>query len=226
MRVTPSPRATSCARPVKTSAGLPLGWWAISTSSSDPQPVPSSPESRKVSHGHENVATISERPPQLGHAINVRAMPRGGNSEQNRTGERWQVRKASDLESGPRYACCAAREKGLGFLRQKRERGTACGSPSQAFVVNAMAASAGRCKRWGQGTCAARVFTANLTAPVQLPRSLCLVKVPSEVRTSSVTRPLSTGRERCPSAVRSARIQPAIQSLNPRDAIAFRGAEV
>jgi hypothetical protein len=30
---------------------------------------------------------------------------------------------------------------------QKRERGTASGSPSQVFVVNAVAASAGRCQR-------------------------------------------------------------------------------
>jgi hypothetical protein len=35
----------------------------------------------------------------------------------------------------------------LGFLRHKRERGTAYGSPSQVFVVVAVAASAGRCQR-------------------------------------------------------------------------------
>ena len=37
--------------------------------------------------------------------------------------------------------------QGLGFLPQKRERGTDSGSPSQVFVVNAVAASAGRCQR-------------------------------------------------------------------------------
>src|SRR5208283_213125 len=37
--------------------------------------------------------------------------------------------------------------KGLRFLGQKRERGTASGSPSQVFVVFAVAASAGRCQR-------------------------------------------------------------------------------
>jgi len=36
--------------------------------------------------------------------------------------------------------------KGLRFLGQKRERGTASGSPSQVFVVFAVAASAGRCQ--------------------------------------------------------------------------------
>jgi len=38
-------------------------------------------ESRKVSHGHENVAVIKEPTPQPGHAINLRGTPRGGNSE-------------------------------------------------------------------------------------------------------------------------------------------------
>jgi hypothetical protein len=41
-------------------------------------------DNRKVSHGHENVAVIKERTPQPGHAINLRAMPRGGNSEPSR----------------------------------------------------------------------------------------------------------------------------------------------
>jgi hypothetical protein len=36
--------------------------------------------------------------------------------------------------------------KGLGFLGQKRERGTASGSPPQVSVVYAVAASAGRCQ--------------------------------------------------------------------------------
>ena len=35
----------------------------------------------------------------------------------------------------------------LGFLGQKRERGTVSGSPSHVFLVNAVAASAGRCQR-------------------------------------------------------------------------------
>ena len=39
-----------------------------------------------------------------------------------------------------------SRGKGLGFLGQKRERGTASGSSSQVFVVNAVAASAWRCQ--------------------------------------------------------------------------------
>jgi len=107
-----------------------------------PPPVPSSPVSRKVSHGHENVATIRERAPQPGHAINLRAMPRGGNSEQNR-----RALAGAKRRGDMRYACCATRDKGLGFLGQKRERGTASGSPSQVFVVNAVAASAGRCQR-------------------------------------------------------------------------------
>jgi len=50
-------------------------------------------------------------------------------------------------ETCPRYACWATRDKGLGFLGQERERGTASGSPSQVFVVNAVTASAGRCQR-------------------------------------------------------------------------------
>ena len=36
--------------------------------------------------------------------------------------------------------------QGLGFLPQKRERGTASGSPSRVFVVNAVAASAACCQ--------------------------------------------------------------------------------
>jgi hypothetical protein len=36
---------------------------------------------------------------------------------------------------------------GCEIVNQKRERGTASGSPSQVFVVNAVAASAGRCQR-------------------------------------------------------------------------------
>ena len=46
---------------------------------------------------------------------------------------------------GPRYVCCATGNKGLGFLGQKRERGTASGSPSQVFFVYPVAAPAGRC---------------------------------------------------------------------------------
>jgi len=34
--------------------------------------------------GHEDVAVIKERTPQPGHAINLRAMPCGGNSEPSR----------------------------------------------------------------------------------------------------------------------------------------------
>jgi len=44
---------------------------------------------------------------------------------------------------------CAARvgpDEGPEFLGQKRERGTASGSPSQVFVVYAVAAPAGRCQ--------------------------------------------------------------------------------
>ena len=35
-------------------------------------------------HAHEEVAVIKEQAPQLGHAINLHAMPRGGNGEPNR----------------------------------------------------------------------------------------------------------------------------------------------
>jgi hypothetical protein len=37
-------------------------------------------DSRRVSYGHENVAVTKEPPPQLGHAINLHAIPCGGNS--------------------------------------------------------------------------------------------------------------------------------------------------
>jgi len=53
-----------------------------------------------------------------------------------------RIRQERDLTNG---RCCATRDKGLRLLAQKRERGTASGSPSQVFVVNAVAASAGRC---------------------------------------------------------------------------------
>jgi hypothetical protein len=41
-------------------------------------------DNRKVSHGHENVAVIKERTPRPGHTVNLRGMPRGGNSEASR----------------------------------------------------------------------------------------------------------------------------------------------
>jgi hypothetical protein len=41
-------------------------------------------DTRKASHGHENVAVIKERTPLLGHAVNLRAMPRGSNVELSR----------------------------------------------------------------------------------------------------------------------------------------------
>ena len=41
-------------------------------------------DNRKVSHGDEDVAVIQELTPRPGHAINLRAMPCGGNTEPNR----------------------------------------------------------------------------------------------------------------------------------------------
>ena len=49
----------------------------------------------KASHGHEDVAAIKERTPQPGHAINLHALPCGGNNEPNRRALR--AGKAADL---------------------------------------------------------------------------------------------------------------------------------
>jgi hypothetical protein len=57
-------------------------------------------------HAHEEVAVIKERALQLGHAINLPATPRAGNSEPNRralVGE-----KPWTYKTRPRYACCLA----------------------------------------------------------------------------------------------------------------------
>jgi len=49
-------------------------------------------DNRKVSHGDEDVVVIKEPAPQPGHAVNLRATPRGGNSEPY-----WRARKGPGL---------------------------------------------------------------------------------------------------------------------------------
>ena len=60
------------------------------------------PRSQQI-HGHEDVAVIKERAPRPGHAINLHAMPCGGNSEPNRRA--LVGGKPRSYKTGPRYAC-------------------------------------------------------------------------------------------------------------------------
>jgi hypothetical protein len=59
---------------------------------------------RTSAHGHEDVAVIEERAAQPGPAINLRAMPCGGNGEANRRA--LVNEKPWTYKTGPRYACC------------------------------------------------------------------------------------------------------------------------
>ena len=54
-------------------------------------------------HGPEDVAVIKEQEPQSGRAINLCAMPRGGNSEPPRPAQE----KPRTYRTGPRYTCLA-----------------------------------------------------------------------------------------------------------------------
>ena len=95
-------------------------------------------------HGMSFVRLLG-RTPKPGQATNLHGTSCGGNSE--RSGSALAGAKCCGPQTVEVRACYATRDKGLGFLGQKRERGTVSGSPSHVFVVNAVAASAGRCQR-------------------------------------------------------------------------------
>jgi len=62
-------------------------------------------DNRKVSHGHEDAAVIKERAPQPGHAVNLHAMPCGGNSEPSLRVLTGGKKPRTSHSGGPRCAC-------------------------------------------------------------------------------------------------------------------------
>ena len=73
-------------------------------------------DNRNVGLGHEHAALMKKPTPRPGQAVNLHATPHGGNSE--RSGRALAGMNCCGPQTVEVRACCATRDKGLGFLGQ------------------------------------------------------------------------------------------------------------